>query len=87
MSYSLSFLLSGEAAALRIKARKPAFVVHAEVAPGEFQELDGTDLDHARGLARVWTENGMAISAAVRRVHYPRGDLGHVVGRIENGGF
>jgi hypothetical protein len=71
MAHSLSFLLSSEAATARMAERKPAFVVHAEVAPytdAPLTELDAENRDHAYDIARTWLTNGRAVSAGIRRV-------------------
>jgi hypothetical protein len=72
MAHSLSFLLSSEAASARMVERKPAFVVHAEVAPSSdapMVELDADSHDHAYTLAQNWLVHGRAASAAVRKVN------------------
>lgn len=72
MAHSLSFLLSSEAASARMIERKPAFVVHAEVAPSSdapMVELDADSHDHAYTLAQNWLVHGRAASAAVRKVN------------------
>jgi len=71
MAHSLSFLLSPEAASARMNERKPAFVVHLEVAPytdEPMTELDAENRDHAYTIARNWLINGTAHSAGIRRV-------------------
>ena len=71
MAHSLSFLLSSEAASARMTERKPAFVVHAEVASGSNEpmvELDADTRDHAQNLAQNWLTHGRAASAAIRKV-------------------
>jgi len=78
MAHSLSFLLSSEAASARMIERKPAFVVHAEVAPNSdapMVELDADSRDHARYLAQSFLVHGRAVSAA-RRTVYADGTLG-----------
>ena len=78
MAHSLSFLLSPEAATARMSERKPAFVVHLEVAPNTdapMTELDADHRGHAAAIARHWLINGMAVSAGVRKV-YRCGSLG-----------
>jgi len=73
MAHSLSFLLSSEAASQRADARKPRFVVHAEVVSGlcrdadRFVELDADDIGHAHTLANTWVNHMGAVSAAIRR--------------------
>lgn len=73
MAHSLSFLLSSEAASQRAIARKPRFVVHAEVVSGlcreadRFVELDADDIGHAHTLADAWVNRMGAASAAIRR--------------------
>lgn len=80
MPFSLSFLLSSDAAAQRMAQRKPRFVVHAEMISGldrnsdRFQEIDADDLAHAHNLARHWIDKFGAASAAIRRVD-PDGSL------------
>ena len=71
MAHSLSFLLSSEAASARMIERKPAFVVHLEVAPytdAPMTELDADSLAHASTIACHWLVNGMAHSAGIRKV-------------------
>jgi len=71
MAYSLSFLLSSDAASARMIERKPAFVVHLEVAPytdAPMTEVDAYNRDHAYTFARHWLINGMAHSAGIRKV-------------------
>lgn len=71
MAYSLSFLLSSEAATARMAERKPSFVVHVEVAPytdAPLTELDAESRDHAYTLAQNWLTHGSAVSAGIRRV-------------------
>jgi hypothetical protein len=79
MAHSLSFLLSSEAAQARIAERKPAYVVHAEVAPSSdapMVELDADSFEHAHDLAQNWLVYGRAASAAIRKV-YADGTLGY----------
>ena len=74
MPQSLSFLLSNEAAKLRMIDRNPSFVVHMEVVSGmdretaRFEEIDADSADHANNVGSAWKENGMCLSYAVRRV-------------------
>lgn len=71
MAHSLSFLLSSEAASARMTERKPAFVVHLEVAPytdAPMTELDADNRDHAYNIARTWLTNGRAHSVGIRKV-------------------
>jgi len=71
MAHSLSFLLSSEAASARMIERKPAFVVHLEVAPNTdapMTELDADDKGHASNIARHWLVSGMAYSVGIREV-------------------
>lgn len=75
---ALSFLLSSDAAAQRMIERKPRFVVHAEARGGEFSELDAECAQHAHNIASAWTQNGLADSAAVRRVFHD-GSLGQPI--------
>ena len=75
MPTSLSFLLSSDAAEQRMIERKPAFVVHLEVAPGTdspMTEIDAIDLDHAQLISCDWLCKGRAVSAGIRQVN----DLG-----------
>ena len=88
MAHTISFLLSSDAASMRRHRvysgeNVSAFVVHCEVSSGEFQELDAESLENGHTIASVWCKNGMAISAAVRRV-WPDGSLGPVIGRIHS---
>jgi len=71
MAHSLSFLLCSEAASARMTERKPAFVVHAEVASGSNEpmvELDADTRDHAQNIAQNWLTHGRCASAAIRKV-------------------
>ena len=74
MPQSLSFLLSNEAANLRMIDRKPSFVVHMEVVSGmdretaRFEELDAASADHANNIGAAWKKSGICHSYAVRRV-------------------
>lgn len=71
MPFSPDFLRSPEAAALRanrIAESGAKFVVWAEVAHYQHEELDADDADHAERLAVHWVAHGMAISASYRRV-------------------
>ncbi len=81
MTFSIFFLRSDQAATSRMIARRPAWIVHAETAPDRFVELDCDDADHAHRLAAHWVANGLAMTAAARRV-FPDGKLGPVNGRI-----
>jgi len=83
MGYSVEWLMGNEAAQQRMASRKPAFVVHAETVRTGMQELDAESVEHAHTIASAWCRNGMATSAAVRRV-FPDGSLSKVVGRIHS---
>ena len=78
---TIKFLLSSEAAEMRNRSRKPAFVVHAEIRPHEFVELDADDAEHGHRLAAMWCDSASAISAAVRKV-LPDGSLSKIDGSI-----
>lgn len=70
MPQSLKFLMSSEAAAQRA-VRKPAYVVHLEVAPytdAPLVEIDADNRAHGSDIARDWLVNGRAVSAGVRKV-------------------
>jgi len=74
MAHSLSFLLSSEAASARMIERKPAYVVHMEVAPNTdapMIELDATSRMNAKLIARSWLIHGRAhaVTAGIRKVH------------------
>ena len=74
MAHSLSFLLSSEAAQARMVERKPAYVVHFEVAPNTdapMVEMDADNRGHAYILARSWLMHGRAhaITAGIRKVN------------------
>jgi len=73
MAYSLSFLMSSDAAAGRAK-RNPKFVVHLEVKNASFNEncmteVDATDLAHANNIARDWLIHARAYSVGIRQVN------------------
>ena len=80
MPHSIDFLLSDKAAAGRL-ARGPGFVVHAEIKPGRYVELDADDMAHADRLAATWVRECGAVNAAIRRV-YPAGTLGEAISGI-----
>lgn len=71
MAYSLSFLMSADAAVARAKRTKDhGYVVHLEVAPytdAPMTELDATDVHHARAIARDWLVNGRCHSVGIRQ--------------------
>lgn len=72
MPYSLSFLMSPDAAKARSK-RNTKFVLHLEVVNASFNkdcmtEVDATDLAHAHRIACDWLINGRAHSVGIRRV-------------------
>ncbi len=81
MTFSISFLSSDQAASERMIARRPAWIVHAETTSDCFVELDADDADNAHAIAANWVANGLAMTAAARRV-FPDGSLGPVNGRI-----
>lgn len=81
MAYDLSFLLSTEAAEMRVRrsagyanpqvSLEAGFeaigaVVHVEVEPFKFEELDAEDEMHAMVLALSWIKRGAAMTAGVR---------------------
>ena len=70
MAYSLSFLMSADAAVARAKRTKDhGYVVHVEVAPytdAPMNELDAKDVHHARAIARDWLVHGRCVSAGIR---------------------
>lgn len=71
MPHSIKYLTSTEAAAARMVKRKPAYVVHLEVAPytdAPMTELDADSPEHANTIACHWLVNGTAHSAAIRKV-------------------
>lgn len=72
MAYSLSFLLSSEAASVRMVERKPAYVCHMEVdtmSDTPMQELDADSVEHARTLAASWLTNNRCHSVGIRKVN------------------
>jgi hypothetical protein len=67
MARTLSFLMSDEAAKMRIKRSPEAkYAVHLETWLYEMEELDADDLDHAMNIARDWMKNKRCMSACVR---------------------
>ena len=47
-------------------------------------ELDASDIDHANNMVAAWIKNGMAQTAAIRRV-YDDGSIGKIIGKIFDG--
>lgn len=81
MPYSLAFLLSDDAATIRVAERKPAFVVHLEVVAGydretpRFEEMDADSVEHAENIGDMWKTHGMCHSYSVRPVSMLNGKL------------
>jgi len=76
MPHTLEFLVSPEAARLRMEQRRPAFVVHLEFEGGGYQEMDADDQEAAYNLAQTIIETwGSVLSVSVRRVQHD-GTLG-----------
>ena len=67
---TISFLLSNEAARLRMSARKPSFVVHVKLdlsVADRIVELDADDPQHASRIADTWGEREGTSSVVIRR--------------------
>ena len=79
MPQTLEFLVSPEAAALRMLERKPAYVAHVELAAGGYVEMDAASRDAAYNLAQTIIKSwDGAIGVSVRKV---KGD-----GSLSHGG-